>query len=51
MLKLLTSLALIGSALALAYKWQQQHRLQALPTAEHKARWENETRWSGTRWE
>jgi hypothetical protein len=51
MLKILTPLIVLGTVAALAYRWQRQQAIQAVPTAEHKAKFQDETRWSGTRWE
>jgi hypothetical protein len=51
MLKILTPLVIIAGSLAYVAYRAQQAAIQAVPTAEHKKRWEANTAWRGTSWE
>jgi hypothetical protein len=52
MLKILTPLMLLSAVAALAYRWQRQQAIRAVPTAEHKKKlFEQGERWTGIRWE
>jgi hypothetical protein len=51
MLKILTPLMLLSAVAALAYRWQRQQAIRAVPTAEHKKQWDTRTQWTGISWE
>jgi hypothetical protein len=51
MLKILTPLIVLSAVAALAYRWQRQQAIQAVPTAEHKKQWDTRTQWTGISWE
>lgn len=50
-MKWLLTLSVLSAAALVVTTLHRRYQVQQLPTAEHKARWEHETRWSGTRWE